>query len=51
MMGISVFLLLSGFALLLWSCCLFMDGLEALSLCLLVLGLFLILISIHFAYF
>ena len=49
-MGFSVFLLLSGFALLLWSCCLFMDGLEVLSLCLLVLGLFLILISMHFAY-
>ena len=49
-MGISVFLLLSGFALLLWSSCLFMDGLDVLSFCLLVLGLFLILISMHVAY-
>lgn len=49
-MGLSVFLLLSGFALLLWSCCLFMDGLDVHSLCLLVLGLFLVLISMHLAY-
>lgn len=50
-MGLSVFLLLSGFALLLWSSWLFMDGLDVLSLCLLIFGLFLILSSMHLSYF